>query len=208
MSGDLLAEDRNSDNNRVSIGVIYANYDIDMSTQFTRQYDSVTIETSHFDNSYSSNASGLFVGYKLPYGTFYINGQLFFDQYDDKFELTAGSSKFTNALNHSYGIHLMPGVYLSKGLSFFGKLGLLRGDFDFIKSSPTSTTYDLNSSLSGYTYGIGLAYDITHNFTTEIAYSRTNFNEIENNATLDALSDQSTIEPQGKSFSLTLQYYF
>ncbi len=208
LSSNIHAEESTSDNSRVSMGIIYAKHDVDMSTQFTRQYDNVTIETSHFDNSYTSNASGLFVGYRLPFDAFYINGQLFFDQYEDKFELTAGSSNFTNALNHSYGIQLMPGVYLSKALSIFGKLGILRGDFDFIKSSPTSTTYNLNESLSGYSYGIGLAYDITVNFTTKIAYSRINYNEIDNIATLDALSDQTAIEPQGKSISLILQYNF
>jgi len=206
--GHVHAEDSASATGKAFMGIKYANHDIDMSTQFTRRTSGVITELSTFENSYTTNAGGLFVGYTLPYGKFYISGQVFFDVYDDDFELSVGSSRFTNTLNHAFGIDLMPGVYLFKGLSVFGKLGLVSGDFDFVKNSPTSTNYDVNSNLYGYTFGLGLAYDVTPQFTAKIGYSQTEYEEIEINATLSTRNDKTLVEPQGESFFLTLQYNF
>jgi opacity protein-like surface antigen len=207
-AGRVHAEDSASATGKVFIGIQYANHDIDMDTQFTRRIGGVITEQATFDNNYTSNAGGLFVGYKLPYEKFYISGQVFFDIFDDSFELSAGSSKFTNTLNHAFGIALMPGVYLLKDLSVFGKLGWVSGDFDFSKASPTSTTYDINRNLTGYSLGFGIAYDITSQFTAKIGYEHGKYEETEINATLATRTEKTLVEPQLESFFLTLQYNF
>lgn len=207
-TGHVHAEDSASATGKVFMGIKYANQDIDMHTQFTRRTSGVITEQSTFDNNYTSNAGGLFVGYTLHYEKFYISGQIFFDVFDDDFDLSAGSSRFTNTINHAFGIDLMPGVYLFKDLSVFGKLGLVSGDFDFVKYSPTSTTYDVNSNLYGYTLGFGLSYDITPQFTAKIGYEETKYEENEINATLGTRTDKTLVEPQVESFFLTLQYNF
>jgi len=208
VSGHVHAEDSASATGKVFLGIEYANHDIDMKTQFTRRTSGVITELSTFEDSYTTNAGGLFVGYTLPYEKFYISGQLFFNVYDDDFELSVGSSTITNSINHAFGIDLMPGVYLFKGLSVFGKLGLVTGDFDFVKNSPTSTKYDINRNLYGYTLGFGLAYDVTPQFTAKIGYSQTEYEEIEIDATLSTRNDKTLVEPQGESLFLTLQYNF
>ena len=179
-----------------------------MQTQFIRRTDGVITEQSSFDNQYTSNAGGLFVGYTLPFKRFYLSGQVFFDLFDKEFELSVGSSRFTSAINHAFGIDLMPGVYLFRGLSFFGKLGLTNGDFDFVKSSPTSTNYDANRNLYGYTLGFGLAYDITPRFTAKIGYEQTQYEDTEINATLGTRSDHTVVKPEVESFFIVLQYNF
>ena len=118
--GLVLAEDDSSAAGKAFVGLKYAYHDIDMSTQFTRRTSGVITEESTFQNDYTSNAGGLFVGYMQPYGKFYLSGQIFFDLYDDEFDLEVGSSRITNTLNHAFGIDLMPGVYLYKGMSVFG----------------------------------------------------------------------------------------
>ena len=208
VSGHVRAEDSAGGTGKMYMGIQYANQDIDMSTQFTRRTSGVITERSTFENSYTSNAGGLFVGYTIPYNKFYISGQVFFNAYDDDFELSVGSSRITNTINHAFGIDLIPGFYLYKGLSVFGKLGLVSGNFGFVKDSPTSTQYDVSNYLYGYSYGLGLAYDFTPQLTAKIGYSQTKYEEIEINATLGTRNDKTLVEPQGDSFFLTLQYNF
>jgi len=207
-AGLVYAGDNTRAKGKVFAGIKYGNEDIKMQTQFTRRTSGVITEQSSFDNHYTSNAGGLFVGYTLPFERFYLSGQVFFDVFDKEFELSAGSSRFTNAINHTFGIDLMPGVYLFRGLSIFGKLGLANGDFDFVKSSPTSTRYDVNRRLYGYTLGFGLAYDITPLLTAKIGYDQTEYEEAEINATLGTRSDNTLVKPQVESFYLVLQFNF
>ena len=202
------AENGTTASGKAFLGLKYAYHDIDMSTQFTRRTSGVITEESTFQNDYTSNAGGLFVGYTHPFGKFYLSGQVFFDLYDDEFELEVGSSRITNSINHAFGIDLMPGVYLYKGLSVYGQLGLVGGEFEFVKSSPTSTNYNASDTLYGYTLGIGLAYDITASFTAKAGYARTQYEDIEINATAGTRSDKTVVEPEGAAFYLTLQYNF
>ena len=102
----------------------------------------------------------------------------------------------------------MPGVYLYRGLSIFGKLGLGGGNFDFVKNSPTSTTYDVNTHLLSYTLGLGLAYDITQRFTAKIGLDRIQYDDTEHDAARGTRFDKTLVEPQAKSFYLSLQYNF
>jgi opacity protein-like surface antigen len=206
-AGDNTQENTN-EKGLVFMGIKYASQDIDMLTQFTRRQSGVITEESSFDNNYSANSGGLFVGYTMPYQKFYLSGQIFFDVFNDEFDLSAGSSRFKSSINHAFGMDLMPGVYLYKGVSVFGKLGLANGDFDFVKSSPTSTTYDANRRLFGFTLGLGLAYDITPSFTAKIGYERTKYEETEINVTLGTRTDKTMVEPRVDSFFLTLQYNF
>ena len=192
----------------VFMGLKYGNQEIDMQTRFTRQVNGGIVEDSRFNNEYTANAGGLFLGYQLPWEQFYLGGQVFFDLYDGQFELSAGSSQFINTINHSMGVELMPGIYLYKGLSIFGKLGLAYGDFDFIKSSPTSTNYNSGRRLYGYTLGLGLAYDISAQFTAKIGYEQTRYQDTEINATRSVLYDKTTVEPKISFFFMNLQYNF
>lgn len=213
---DIHASDTAGDTTRthtnaaghVFMGLKYGNQEIDMQTRFTRQVNGEIVEDSRFSNEYTANAGGLFLGYQLPWEQFYLGGQVFFDLYDGQFELSAGSSQFTNTINHSMGVELMPGIYLYKGLSIFGKFGLAYGDFDFIKSSPTSTHYNAGRHLYGYTLGLGLAYDISAQFTTKIGYEQTRYRDTKIDATRSVLNDKTTVEPKITSFFMSLQYNF
>ena len=148
------------------------------------------------------------MGYTLPWERFYLSGQVFFDVFDKEFDLSTGSSRITNDLNYAFGIDLMPGVFLYRGLSVFGKIGLANADFDFVKSSPRSTNYDVNRNLFGYTLGFGLAYDITPRFTAKIGYEQTQYEDTEINATRGTRSDNTVVKPQVESFFIVLQYNF
>ena len=210
--GPVYAVDTASDNantpGHVFMGLKYGNQNIDMQTRFTRRVSGVLVEDSLFNNEYTANACGLFLGYQLPWERFYLGGQISFDVYDGEFDLLAGSSRFTNTINYSAGMDLMPGVYLYKGLSVFGKLGLAYGDFDFVKSSPTSTNYNAGRRLFGYTLGLGLAYDITAQFTAKMGYEQTRYRETQIDAIRGVLSDKTMVEPKIASFFLSLQYNF
>lgn len=192
----------------VFMGLKYANQNIDMQSRFTRQVNGSLVEDANFNNEYTSNVGGLFLGYQLPWDRFYLGGQIYFDVYDGEFELSAGSSRFTNSINHAVGMEFLPGVYLYKGLSVFGKLGLAYGDFDFVKSSPTSTNYNASRRLFGYTIGLGLAYDITAQFTAKMGYEQTRYRETQIDATRGVLYDKTMVEPKINSFFLSLQYNF
>ena len=209
-AGVAHAGDTASDNKpgHVFIGLRYANQNVDMQTRFTRQVNGSLVEDSGFNNEYTANAGGLFLGYQLPWDRFYLGGQIFFDLYDGEFESFAGSSRFTNSINHAVGMALLPGVYLYKGLSVFGKLGLAYGDFDFVKSSPTSTNYNASRHLYGYTMGLGLAYDISAQFTAKMGYEQTLYRETGIDATRGVLYDKTMVEPKINSFFLSLQYNF
>jgi opacity protein-like surface antigen len=204
----VYAGDNTGAAGKVFAGVKYGYQDIEMLTQFTRRTSGVITEQSSFDNTYTSNAVGLLVGYTLPHERFYLSGQVFFDLFDKEFELSTGSSHISSSINHAFGIDLMPGVYLFRGLSLFGKLGLANGDFDFVKSSPKSTNYDVNRNLFGYTLGFGFAYDITPLFTAKIGYEQTKYEETEINATRGTRTDNTVVKPQVESFFIVLQYNF
>ncbi len=207
-AGPARAEGRGGFDGRMFMGVRYANPHIAMETGFTRWTGGVVTEQSSFDNDYHADAGGIFVGYTLPYRKMYLSGQVFLDRYDGEFELAVGSSKFTNSINHAVGLDLMPGVYLAEKLSAFARLGVVSGDCDFIKQSPTSTNYDENSTLYGYTWGFGLAYDVTPRVTAKLDYAQTVYEQIEINASRGTRDDRTLVEPHAKSVSLTLQYNF
>ncbi len=190
------------------MGIGYGYHDIDMETDFTRRTSGVITEESNFDNNYDSNSGSLFVGYTLPWEKYYLSGQMGVSVFDDEFELSAGSSQFTNTLNHAFSLDLMPGFYLYKKLSVFAKVGLVYGDFDFVKSSPTSTTYDSSEYLLGGTLGVGLACDITPRVTVKLGYEQTWYEDTEINATQGTRSDKTIVEPVMDTFFFTLQYYF
>jgi opacity protein-like surface antigen len=190
------------------MGIKYGDQNVNMQSQFTRRVNGTIVEESGFDNEYTANAAGLFFGYTLFHKQLYLSSQIFFDTYGGEFDLSAGSSRFTNTLNNTFGIDLMPGVYLYRGLSVFAKLGLASGNFDFVKSSPTSTNYDVNERLYGYTLGLGLAYDITQKFTAKIGYDNTRYQDTTITANRGVLEDKTVVEPRVDSFFLTLQYNF
>lgn len=192
----------------VFIGVEYVNHDVEMKTEFIRRTSGIVTEHSFFDNPYSSGAQGLFAGYTIPWKRTYISGRVFFDLFNDEFVLSSGSSRFVNDLNYAFGFDLMPGIYLYKGLSLFGKLGLGLGNFDFIKSSPTSTTYNVNDNLRSYTLGIGLACDITQRFTAKIGADLVRYDKIEIDAYLDPRMDRTLVKPKSESLYISLQYNF
>ena len=206
-AASVHADSKNS-NGKAFIGIEYLHQDIEMKTEFIRRTGGVITEHSGFYNPYTSSVGGLFGGYTLPFGRAYLSGRVYFNIFNDKFRTTAGSSSFLNELNYAYGIDLMPGVYLYRGLSLFGKIGLGGGNFDFVKTSPTSTTYDVNAHLLSYTLGLGFAYDITQRFTVKIGIDRIQYDETEINAALGLRSDKTLVEPETNSFYLSLQYNF
>lgn len=190
------------------MGAGYGYHDVDMDTDFTRQASGVVIEDSFFQNSYNTNSGSLFTGYFFPWKRFYLSGQARVSLYDDEFELSVGSSRITNALNHHIGIDVMPGVYLAGGLSAFAKFGLGMGDFDFVKSSPTSTTYDESEYLLGYTLGLGLAYDVTPRITVKTGVEKTWYEDTEITAVLGTLSDRTVVEPELETLFINIEYAF
>ncbi|MCP4022606.1 MAG: hypothetical protein GY729_12255, partial [Desulfobacteraceae bacterium] len=111
------------------MGIKYGYHDIDMETDFTRQTSGVVTEISHFENNYSSHGGSLFTGYMVPFERFYLSAQAQVSVYGDEFELSAGSSQFTNTLNYAVGVDLMPGFYLTDSLSAFVIFGLGYGNF-------------------------------------------------------------------------------
>jgi len=189
-------------------GVGYGYHDIDMATDFTRDISGRVIERSSFNNNYNSNSGSLFLGYTLPWDQWYLSGQLGLTLFDDEFELLAGSSKFTNALNHAFTLDVMPGFYLMEKLSLFAKFGLAYGDFDFIKSSPTSTTYNTSDRLLGGTLGAGVAYDVTPRVRVKLGVEQTWYEDIQINAVLGPMTDTTRVEPEVKTVFFTLQYFF
>ncbi|MBU0972887.1 MAG: outer membrane beta-barrel protein [Proteobacteria bacterium] len=211
-AGAVHAGDTAGNNTRppgyVFMGLGYANQNVDMQTRFARRVNGRLVEDASFNNEYTASAGGLFLGYQLPWDRFYLGGQISFDVVEGEFELAAGSSRFTNSINHAVGMAILPGVYLYKGLSVFGKLGLAYGDFDFVKSSPTSTHYNASRRLYGYTLGLGLAYDITAQFTAKMGYEQTRYRETGIDAIRGVLADKTRVEPKMNLFFLSLQYNF
>jgi len=193
---------------RFFTGLEYSHKDMEMQTRFTRDISGTVIERSEFDNPYTANAGGIFLGYTLPWKRCYLSTQFFFSKSNGEFELQAGSSGFVNRLNHSWGIDLMPGIYFYKGLSVFGKLGYVRADFDFAKYSPTSTSYAINTGLNGYTLGGGLACDISRQMTVKIGYEQKRYEETNICASTGPMNDHTLIEPRAKTFFMVLQYNF
>ena len=189
-------------------GIDYGNHDVDMKTEFIRRTSGAITEHSFFDDKYRTDAGGLFAGYHFPYRRIYIDGRVFFNLYKDEFQLSSGSSRFINRINHAFGGDVSPGVYLFRGLSLFGKAGIEWGDFDFIKMSPTSTTYDVSTRLVGYTLGLGIAYDISKHFTVKIGYDAAQYDKKEIDASKGTRNDTSLVKPEDSIWYLNLTYRF
>ena len=192
----------------VYAGLEYGAPSLDMETRFVRDISGSVIEDSQFHNEYSANAGGLFLGYALPWKSVYLGIQGHFNTLDNGFELASGSSTYINEINHTYGVDLVPGVYIYKGISLFGKLGWIQGDVDFIKSSPTSTTYDVHTRLNGYTLGGGLAWDIAPRFTVKLGFEKQSYSTEEIRASLSVMNDTTWVDPSGEKLFVTLQYNF
>lgn len=207
-AGSATADESALFRGKAYMGIGYGYHDTDMETDFTRRTNGVITEESSFNNNYNTRSGSLFMGYTLPWEQYYLSGQVGVKVFDAEFELTTGSSQFTNVVNHAFSMDLIPGFYFYKQLSVFAKIGITYGDFDFIKSSPTSTTYDVSEYLLGGTLGAGLAYDITPRITIKIGYEQTWYEDTEINATQGTRSDKTIVEPEMKTFFLTLQYYF
>ena len=208
IAGPAAADESALSRGKAYMGIGYGYHDIDMETDFTRRTNGVITEESSFKNNYNTNRGSLFMGYTLPWDQYYLSGQVGVNVFDAEFELSAGSSQFTNALNHAFSMDLIPGFYFYKQLSVFAKLGIVYGDFDFAKSSPTSTTYDVSEYLFGGTLGVGLAYDITPRITVKLGYEQTWYEDTEINVTRGTRSDKSIVKPEMETIFLILQYYF
>lgn len=192
----------------IFMGMEYGNRDIEMKTDFLRQIAGAVTEHSGFDNSYTSSGKSLFAGYTLPFDPLYISGRLILDVHSDEFKLSAGSSRFVNDLRYSWGLDLMPGIYLHPKLSLFGKAGIGLGNFRFIKESPTSTTYKVKDNLMSYTLGLGLACEISRFLTIKIGFDRIKYDEIEIMAERTPLLDKTVVKPNAESYYAGLQYNF
>ncbi len=208
VSGPASADDGFLSLGKAYIGTGYSYIDADMETDFTRWTNGAITEESSFRNTYDTNRGSLFAGYTFPWKSYYLSTQAGVNLFDDEFKTSAGSSDFTNSLNHSFSIDFIPGVYLYKKWSLFAKCGVIYGDFDFVKLSPTSTTYDVSEYLFGGTLGIGLAYDITPRVTVKLGYEKSWYNDKTINATKGNRLDSTIVAPEMEIYSLTFQYYF
>jgi len=189
-------------------GLEYGSSAMAMKTRFVRDISGSAIEDTRFKNEYTANAGALFLGYTRPWKRAYLGVQGFFSAMDRSFELSAGSSRFINEENYALGLTLIPGIYLYKGISVFGSLGWVLGDFNFSKSSPTSTTYDVDTYLNGYALGGGLAWDIIPSLTLKLGYEYARYDTEEIRASLSVMNDTTRVAPRSDTFFATLQFNF
>jgi len=189
-------------------GIEYGSSAMAMKTHFVRDISGTVIENTRFENEYTTNEGGLFLGYTIPWKRAFLGVEGSFYAMDRSFELSAGSSRFVNEETYAAGLTLVPGIYIYKGISVFGSLGWRLGYFNFSKSSPTSTTYDVDTFLNGYTLGGGLACDITPRITLKLGYRYARFDTEEIRASLSVMNDTTRIEPRSDTIFATLQFNF
>ena len=189
-------------------GLEYGSSAMAMKTRFVRDISGSVIEDSRFKNEYTTNTGGLVLGYTLPWKRAYLGIEGSFCAMDRSFELAAGSSRFINQEKSSLGLTLIPGIYLCRGISIFGSLGWILADFNFSKSSPTSTTYDVDTLLNGYTLGGGLAWDMLPRLTLKLGYRYARYDTEQIRASVSVMNDTTWIEPRSEAFFATLQFNF
>jgi opacity protein-like surface antigen len=132
----------------------------------------------------------------------YVGGEVFANTTTGDTEAyTSGSGATTlkYETRYTYGVSLIPGLMLSEHTMAYGRLGVVRGNFNVKATTPVASSND-DDSVAGAQAGVGIQTNLIHNVDLRAEYVYSDYRSFtENNVKTSPTSDQ---------FNLGLVYKF
>lgn len=135
------------------------------------------VETAHTNPSASDNDEmgfGLSLGYKIPRDRAYIAPEIFYDYID-------------SVIVHRLGAKVNVGYSFNDRFDGFVNLGVASVGYDDTTPSPQSS-YSSSANKMAMIYGLGVTYDLNHDWAAKLAYDRQRFNIRYDNSSTDRIS--------------------
>ncbi len=199
------------DSSRFYAGLSFSLSDATIIDQFTRYEMGVLTEKNTFEDEYTGQAFGFFLGCRfLDKKHVFINLQLHGSFFSSEFLIETSSSVVKRKLACSRGIDLQPGCKITKNLIFFLSGSIERGRFQFSKEG-TTTTYNVEVPMMGYGFGMGVGYRVFPSLIVRVRYQYNQFGSMEISTALDDLGtkvDVVELLPRYDLFLLSVQYNF
>lgn len=118
----------------------------------------------------------IFGGYSWSCNQLYIAGEGNYNVSSDEFNSSNSEfihnnfSKTSYKLRYSYSASLIPGFLLTPCTLFYGRIGYAWGNFQ--TSTSDTSLANVNRTLSGPRYGIGIKQAVFQNFSVRVEYSQ------------------------------------
>lgn len=193
------------------------------STNFHKYLHIVQVngnEVYYKDDNLSGNGAYIFgfIGYKWIINKFILSTELatqlsslkyhgYVNDHYGNHEISRGD--FT--INKAYGLSLLPGYLIKNNTVFFGRIGMIKGNFKYweFKIKPSGTTGITETEwLNGIQYGIGIETSLAKNLQLRLEYIYTAYQTYIDNAFRLAPDLIRTIKltPTSNQIALSLLY--
>jgi opacity protein-like surface antigen len=136
----------------------------------------------------------IFGGYgTLVSQNIYLGGEVFANTTTGSIDAyTSGSDATTlkYETRYTYGVSFIPGVMISPNTMAYGRLGVVRGNFNVKSTTPTSSSND-DDSVGGAQAGLGIQTNLIQNLDLRAEYVYSDYRSFtENNVKTSPTSDQ------------------
>lgn len=156
----------------------------------------------------------IFGGYSWRYCQFNlageINGMLSNTQFQtSNEELNRNQiAETTYKINRSWGLSVLPGIFLPGSTLVYGRVGYVGGFFD-IETTDNSLA-DASKMLNGIRYGLGVQKTICRNFDVRFEYSHLHYQSHEETVfePVGGVTKTTTVSPENNQFELGVVYRF
>lgn len=192
------------------VGGSFSFYDSTIVDQFTRYRRGTLIEKNTFEDEYTGQVYGFYLGYRLiDKKRVFINVQMHGGFFGKEFNIETSSSTLRRKLFCSRGIDLQPGYNITGNLFCFVNFSVERGRFQFSKEG-TSTSYDVDIPVMGYGFGMGVGYHVCPCLTVRLNYQFNQYGttEISTTGPLGIKIDVIELLPRYDSVLLSVQFNF
>ncbi len=152
-------------------------------------YEPGTSGNSAFSFSDDENGlnGGIFAGYgKNIYQNFWLGGEFAYSRSDAEYKYDDGTVNGKIEQNETWEIALRPGYLIQPETMVYGRLGLVKTNFDAYASDGT-TTISGDKTLDGVRFGLGVEHSLENNFSIRLDASYTNYEDY-------SISDSTTQE--------------
>ncbi len=159
------------------------------------------------DSGVSGFDGGLFAGYGKTINQFYLGAEAegSLSNADSRYSDTTFSSKTENS--GSYGASLRAGFFPKDDLLVYGRLGAVRGKFDYSERVTTgSTSAKKDEWLDGLRTGLGAEASIAQNLTARADWAYTNYEDM--TVRQPGGNGTSKLSPNANTFRVGVAYHF
>jgi opacity protein-like surface antigen len=195
----------------------YAGLDLgNIDHYYTPEYTSANDDgSSSFRNTSDGVEVGLLAGLNIPVAQhFSVAVEARVAQSDSEWTLylPGEPADFSYKIPTMAALSIKPVFKLNDRVGVFGELGFATGNIKERKSSPSAdhSSYDFSEWVNGWAWGLGVAFQLSHDWSLQAVYRETDYNELDyktylpNGTHFESVMDS----PQTEAYSIGVIYEF